>query len=115
MPDFASQTSPSDGEPATRSLDSSQVAEQSKDTRRGAERNVVAYFGIVIVEGGDPVKVELVDLSAQGARMVAPPDFEPADKIVLKIPETGACFLSEVAWRNGATFGIKFMSPLPKA
>ncbi|MEM7210528.1 MAG: PilZ domain-containing protein, partial [Pseudomonadota bacterium] len=79
---------------------------------RSADRNVVSYFGIITCDRSDPVKVELVDLSAEGARMVAPSDFDPADSFVLKIPETGACFTAEIAWRNGATFGVKFVSHL---
>lgn len=83
------------------------------ESRRAAERDAVSYFGILSFGDQKVFQVNLVDLSAMGARMIAPKDCEPPDEVVLKIPETGACFLSEIAWRNGSTFGVRFMSPLP--
>lgn len=81
--------------------------------RRSAERNAVSYFGVLSFGDQIVFQVDLVDLSARGARMITPPDCDPPDEVVLKIPETGACFLSEIVWRNGCTYGVRFMSPLP--
>lgn len=82
------------------------------ETRRAAERDAVSYFGILSFGDQKIFHVDLVDLSAIGARMIAPPDCDPPEEVVLKIPETGACFLSEIAWRNGSTFGVRFKSPI---
>ena len=107
MSEFASQSSgPQGSDPSAAPV----PAGGTETSRRSSERNVVSYFGIVMCDEDTPVKVELVDLSAEGARMVAPQTFDPVDRFILKIPETGACFTSEVAWRNGATFGIKFIN-----
>lgn len=86
---------------------------ESDESRRSAERSAVTYFGILSFGDQQVFKVDLVDLSAQGARMIAPPDCNPPDDVVLKIPETGANFRSEIAWRNGTVFGIRFLSPEP--
>lgn len=84
---------------------------QEAESRRSTEREVVSYLGIASYGDGDLTQVSLVDLSALGARMVAPAGFEPEKEFVLKVPETGACFLSEVAWRNEKTFGVRFLRP----
>ena len=85
---------------------------QAGESRRAAERDAVSYFGVLSFGDQKIFQVDLVDLSAMGARMIVPPDCEPPDDVVLKIPETGACFLSEVAWRNGSTFGVRFINPI---
>lgn len=85
---------------------------QEIGSRRSNEREVVSYLGMVSYGDGELAQVNLVDLSAVGARMVAPPGFQPETDFVLKVPETGACFLSEIAWRNGTTFGIRFLKPV---
>ncbi|MEM9062358.1 MAG: PilZ domain-containing protein [Pseudomonadota bacterium] len=80
-------------------------------SRRSVERNVVSYFGIVRDMEGDAVQVDLVDLSANGARMIAPRGYHPPEKLNLRVPETGACFQAEIAWQRGQTFGLRFLSP----
>ncbi len=82
------------------------------EVQRASERAVVSYLGIASYGDGELVHVNLVDLSAVGARMVAPAQFDPPAEFILKIPETGACFLTETAWRNGATFGVQFLRPV---
>lgn len=106
-----SQTSGETGSQAAHMNPESAV--DSTESRRSAERSAVSYFGILSFGEQQVFKVDLVDLSAQGTRMIAPPDCNPPDEVVLKIPETGACFRSEIAWRNGTAFGVRFLSPEP--
>lgn len=82
-----------------------------QSSRRSSEREVVSYLGIVVVKDQDLKQVNLVDLSAEGARMVADESFNPDGEFVLKVPETGASFVSEVVWKTDATFGIRFLRP----
>lgn len=86
-------------------------AAEIDQSRRSAERSAVSYFGILSFGDNEVFKVDLVDLSAQGTRMITPSDCNPPDEVVLKIPETGACFRSEIAWRNGTAYGVRFLSP----
>ena len=90
--------------PTTRSPDAS--------SRRALERDAVSYLGIASYGDSVRLQVELLDLSAQGARMVVTEAFEPPSEFVLKIPETGACFLADVIWQEGSTIGVHFISPL---
>ncbi|MEL7468054.1 MAG: PilZ domain-containing protein [Pseudomonadota bacterium] len=80
-------------------------------SRRSEGRNVVSYFGIIENGDGNVMQVNLVDLSANGARMVLPKDYEPPKQIILRVPETGASFLAEVVWQQERTCGLKFMNP----
>lgn len=81
----------------------------SRSEKRAGERNVVAYFGVVTAPGHDPAQVDLVDLSALGARMVVKPGFKTPEPFELKVPETGARFNCEIAWRTDNTIGVKFV------
>ena len=80
-------------------------------SRRVVERAVVSYLGIAIQKGDQFAQVNLVDLSAEGARLVADADFDPQREFVLKVPETGAAFVSEVVWKDKQTYGIRFLRP----
>ncbi len=80
--------------------------------RRALERDAVSYLGIASYGDDVRLQVELLDLSAQGARMVVKEAFEPPSEFVLKIPETGACFLADIIWQDGSTLGVHFISPL---
>ena len=81
--------------------------------QRAVERDLVSYLGIASYGDSQTFQVELTDLSAQGARMVSQGDFAPPTDFVLKIPETGACFLSELSWQDGRACGVRFLKPLP--
>jgi hypothetical protein len=81
--------------------------------RREAERDLVSYLGIASYGDGETFQVELTDLSALGARLISREKFDPPAEFVLKIPETGACFLSELLWNDGTACGVRFLKPLP--
>ena len=91
----------------TGASDGSQVA----PSRRSSEREVVSYLGIAMIKNKPPIQVNLIDLSAEGARLIADVQFKPEGEFILKVPETGAGFVSEVVWQENATYGVRFLRP----
>jgi hypothetical protein len=63
--------------------------------------------------GGASVALDVVDISAGGAKLSLPLSFEDPGAVVLQIDRIGS-FLAEIVWQDGDGAGVRFLDELNK-
>lgn len=81
------------------------------DTRQGERTRVL--LKAVLLQGGRPTRVHILDLSRKGALAHAPEPPNPGEMVWMVC--SGVEVLSRTAWVRGNRFGLNFDSGLPSA